>query len=48
MKYSFFAIALCAMAVVSCNRKSDYDAIFKNPNLYSKTVYQLKYGCDGK
>jgi len=41
MKYSFFAIALCAMAVVSCNRKSDYDAVFKNPNLYSRTVYQL-------
>src|SRR5580765_9090472 len=41
MKYSFFAIALCAMAVVSSNRKSDYDAVFKNPNLYSRTVYQL-------
>ena len=41
MKYSFLAIALGAMAVVSCNRKSDYDAIFKNPILYSKTVYQL-------
>jgi len=41
MKYSFFTIALCAMAVVSCNRKSDYDAVFKNPNLYSRTVYQL-------
>jgi PAP2 superfamily len=41
MKYSFFVIALGAMAVVSCNRKSDYEAIFKNPILYSKTVYQL-------
>jgi hypothetical protein len=41
MKYSFLAVALGAMAVVSCNRKSDYEAIFKNPILYSKTVYQL-------
>jgi hypothetical protein len=41
MKYSFLAIALGAMAVVSCNRKSDYEAIFKDPILYSKTVYQL-------
>ena len=41
MKYSVVAFALCAMAVVSCNNKSDYDAVFKNPLLYSKTVYQL-------
>ena len=41
MKYSFLAVALGAMAVVSCNRKSDYEAIFNNPILYSKTVYQL-------
>jgi PAP2 superfamily len=41
MKYSFFVVALCAMTVIGCNRKSDYDAIFKNPLLYSKTVYQL-------
>ena len=41
MKYSFLAIALGAMAVVSCNRKSDYVAVFNDPILYSKTVYQL-------
>jgi hypothetical protein len=41
MKYSFLAIALGAIAVVSCNRKSDFDAVFKDPILYSKTVYQL-------
>ena len=41
MRYLLAAFALCAMAVTGCNRKSDYDAIFKNPILYSKTVYQL-------
>jgi PAP2 superfamily len=41
MKYSAVAFAFCAMAVVSCNRPADYDAIFKNAHLYSKTVYQL-------
>jgi len=41
MKYSLVAFALVAMALMSCNRKSDYDAVFKNPLLYSKTVYQL-------
>jgi hypothetical protein len=41
MRYVLVAFALCAIAVTGCNRKSDYDAIFKNPVLYSKTVYQL-------
>ena len=41
MRYLLAAFALCAMAVTGCNRKSDYNAIFKNPVLYSKTVYQL-------
>src|ERR1700685_3133196 len=41
MKYSLVAFALCATAVVSCHRKPDYDAVFKNPLLYSKTVYYL-------
>jgi hypothetical protein len=41
MKYSFLAVALGAMAVISCNRKSDYVAVFNDPVLYSKTVYQL-------
>jgi len=41
MKYSFFAIAAFAITVSSCNRVSDYETIFNNPILYSKTVYQL-------
>ncbi|MEJ0081074.1 MAG: phosphoesterase PA-phosphatase [Puia sp.] len=41
MRYFLAAIALCVIAVTGCNRKSDYDTIFKNPILYSKTVYQL-------
>jgi hypothetical protein len=41
MRYLLAAFALCAIAVTGCNRKTDYDAIFKNPVLYSKTVYQL-------
>ena len=41
MKYSFAALTLGVIALAGCNRKSDYDAIFKNPLLYSKTVYQL-------
>jgi hypothetical protein len=41
MRYVLAAFALCAIAVTGCNRKSDYDAIFKNPILYSKTVYEL-------
>ena len=41
MRYVLAAFALCAIAVTGCNRKSDYDAIFKDPILYSKTVYQL-------
>jgi hypothetical protein len=41
MKYSFFAIALGAMLLFSCNRPSDYNEVFKNPLLYSKTVHQL-------
>ena len=41
MRYALLAIALFAVAVSGCNRKSDYKAIFSNPQLYSKTVYQL-------
>jgi hypothetical protein len=41
MKYYLVAFAFCATAVLSCNRKADYAAFFKNPLLYSKTVYQL-------
>ena len=35
------AIALLVISLCSCNSKQDYDQIFKNPDLYSKTVYQL-------
>ncbi|MDP4214362.1 MAG: vanadium-dependent haloperoxidase [Bacteroidota bacterium] len=41
MRYALVAIALYAIAVTGCNRPSDYQAIFNNPLLYSKTVYQL-------
>ena len=41
MKYSIVAFALIALVFMGCNRKADYDAVFKNPSLYSKTVYQL-------
>ena len=34
-------IACAAISIYSCNTKKDYDQIFKNPDLYSKTVYQL-------
>ena len=34
---SFIIIVLLA----GCNFKNDYEVVFKNPNLFSKTVYQL-------
>ena len=37
----YLAIAMVATSICACNMKSDYDKIFKDPNLYSKTVYQL-------
>jgi len=36
-----FVIALCAIVVCSCSTKKDYEQIFKNPDIYSKTVFQL-------
>jgi hypothetical protein len=33
-----FAIVLL---LASCNRKKDYEVIFKNPDIYCKTVYEL-------
>jgi hypothetical protein len=36
-----FAIAFLAIGLVSCNTKKDYDKVFKDPNLYCQTVYQL-------
>ncbi len=41
MRYVLGAFAFYAMAITGCHRASDYDAIFKDPILYSKTVYQL-------
>ena len=35
------AIALLAIGFVSCSSKKDYDAVFKDPNLYCQTVYDL-------
>ncbi len=34
-------ITVLVINLCSCNSKKDYDQIFKNPDLYSKTVYQL-------
>src|ERR1700759_1983251 len=35
-------IIACIMAgLAACNGKKDYDAVFKDPNLYCATVYQL-------
>ena len=34
-------MAILAIASVGCNRKQDYDTIFKNPGLYCNTVHQL-------
>ncbi len=41
MKYYLVAFATIAIALAGCHRKTDYEAVFKNPLLYSKTVYQL-------
>jgi len=35
------AIALLAISIASCNTKKDYDQVFKNPILFSKTVHEL-------
>jgi len=37
---SLFIIGVMA-GLVACNGKKDYDAVFKDPNLYCATVYQL-------
>jgi len=34
-------IACAAICFAACNSKKDYDQIFKDPNLYCKTVYEL-------
>src|SRR5580704_3818141 len=37
----FLFIAFLAIGLASCNSKKDYDAIFKDPNLYCNTVHEL-------
>jgi len=39
--YKFLVIACFAACLTACNSKKDYDALFKDPNLYCATVYQL-------
>ena len=39
--YKFGAIACLMSVLVACNTKKDYDSLFKDPNLYCSTVYQL-------
>ncbi|MBS1669076.1 MAG: vanadium-dependent haloperoxidase [Bacteroidetes bacterium] len=34
-------IACAAISIYSCNTKKDYDKVFKDPNLYSATVFEL-------
>ena len=38
---NLLVIACLAIGFAACNTKKDYDTIFKDPILYSKTVYQL-------
>ncbi|MCU7549310.1 vanadium-dependent haloperoxidase [Chitinophagaceae bacterium LB-8] len=40
MRY-FLWVAGIVLAFISCNQKTDYEAIFKNPNLYANTVHEL-------
>src|SRR5258708_7864997 len=37
----FLVIACLLVEISACNTKKDYDTIFKDPNLYCATVYQL-------
>lgn len=34
-------IGFCAIGIISCNTKKDYEAIFKDPLLFSHTVHEL-------
>jgi hypothetical protein len=36
-----FRNCILLVLLAGCNSKKDYDAVFKNPALYSRTVYQL-------
>src|SRR5258707_8204316 len=39
--YKFLVVACMLAGLVACNTKKDSDRIFKDPNLYCATVYQL-------
>jgi hypothetical protein len=39
--YKFLVLVCIVAGLVACNSKKDYDLIFKDPNLYCATVYQL-------
>jgi len=39
--YRFLVIIGVMTGLAACNGKKDYDAVFKDPNLYCATVYQL-------
>ncbi|GAC1419887.1 MAG: hypothetical protein NVS9B7_27710 [Flavisolibacter sp.] len=36
-----YLMAACLLNLFACNSKKDYDKVFKDPLLYSRTVYQL-------
>jgi len=38
---NLIVVAIGAMAILSCNSRKDYDQVFKNPLLYSKTNHEL-------
>jgi hypothetical protein len=39
--YKLLLIACLMTGLVACNSKKDYDTVFKDPNIYCATVYQL-------
>src|SRR6187402_245011 len=39
--YRFLVVACLMTALVSCSSKKDYVLVFKDPNLFCATVYQL-------
>lgn len=39
--YKFLVIACVLAGLAACNTPKDYDKVFKDPNLYAATVYQL-------
>src|SRR5258707_11232511 len=38
---NLLVIALVAMSIAACNQKKDYDKVFNDPILFSKTVHEL-------